>query len=175
MFGKYLSQSVLLLSVTGGLVLLCYLHQDHVHSMLHTQQLRAKKVPPASITPHTHTPVFDQKPPNMISAAPPKRGSLSTCATFTLFTSPLFPSPSASQAENTAHQPLPLPSVITHTHTPPPQTYEQRTRRKKDSATAILDPSKKRSPNRMVVDEATSDDNSVVALSTAKVRIDGWM
>ena len=41
--------------------------------------------------------------------------------------------------------------------------------RKKDMATAILEPSKKRSPNRMVVDEATSDDNSVVALSTAKV------
>ncbi|CAM9462694.1 unnamed protein product [Ectocarpus sp. 6 AP-2014] len=41
---------------------------------------------------------------------------------------------------------------------------------KKDSATAILDPSKKRSPNRMVVDEATSDDNSVVALSTAKME-----
>lgn len=44
-------------------------------------------------------------------------------------------------------------------------------RRKKDAATAILDPSKKRSPNRMVVDEATSDDNSVVALSTAKVCV----
>ncbi|CAN0071430.1 unnamed protein product, partial [Discosporangium mesarthrocarpum] len=36
-------------------------------------------------------------------------------------------------------------------------------------STAIMDPSKKRSPNRMVVDEATSDDNSVVSLSTAKM------
>ena len=27
---------------------------------------------------------------------------------------------------------------------------------------------KKRSPNRLIVDEATSDDNSVIALSTAK-------
>eukprot|EP00904_Undaria_pinnatifida_P012547 jgi/Undpi1/8422/HiC_scaffold_25.g10890.m1 len=37
-------------------------------------------------------------------------------------------------------------------------------RRKKEGG------SKKRSPNRMVVDEATSDDNSVVALSTAKME-----
>lgn len=38
---------------------------------------------------------------------------------------------------------------------------------KKDAST--VEPSKKRSPNRMVVDEATSDDNSVVSLSTAKM------
>ncbi len=48
------------------------------------------------------------------------------------------------------------------------QSNDRMVRRKKDAA-AIPDPSKKRSPNRMVVDEATSDDNSVVALSTAKV------
>ncbi|CAM9880291.1 unnamed protein product, partial [Sphacelaria rigidula] len=41
--------------------------------------------------------------------------------------------------------------------------------RKKGAGAPSAEPSKKRSPNRMVVDEATSDDNSVVALSTAKV------
>jgi len=39
---------------------------------------------------------------------------------------------------------------------------------KKDMSTAIMD--KKRSPNRLIVDEATNDDNSVVALSTAKME-----
>ena len=31
------------------------------------------------------------------------------------------------------------------------------------------EPKKKRSPNRLLVDEATNDDNSVIALSTAKM------
>jgi len=39
---------------------------------------------------------------------------------------------------------------------------------KKDNTDAIMD--KKRSPNRLVVDEATNDDNSVVALSMAKME-----
>jgi len=39
---------------------------------------------------------------------------------------------------------------------------------KKDFSTAIMD--KKRSPNRLIVDEATNDDNSVVALSAAKME-----
>ncbi|CAM9283909.1 unnamed protein product [Chrysoparadoxa australica] len=38
----------------------------------------------------------------------------------------------------------------------------------KDVSTAIMD--KKRSPNRLVVDEATNDDNSVVSLSMAKME-----
>jgi len=40
--------------------------------------------------------------------------------------------------------------------------------RKKDFSTAIMD--KKRSPNRLIVDEATNDDNSVVALSANKME-----
>ena len=32
------------------------------------------------------------------------------------------------------------------------------------------EPKKKRSPNRLLVDEATNDDNSVIALSTAKME-----
>ena len=43
-----------------------------------------------------------------------------------------------------------------------------RARRKRDFSTAIMD--KKRSPNRLIVDEATNDDNSVVALSAAKME-----
>ena len=35
-------------------------------------------------------------------------------------------------------------------------------------STAIMD--KKRSPNRLIVDEASNDDNSVVALSPAKME-----
>ncbi|KAK7239278.1 valosin containing protein [Aureococcus anophagefferens] len=38
----------------------------------------------------------------------------------------------------------------------------------KDLTTAIMN--KKRSPNRLLVDEATNDDNSVIALSTAKME-----
>lgn len=109
-----------------------------------------------------HTPAFDPKPPKMISVAPQKRVWLYA---------PLSPHPSSPLP------PLPrlkiphigLPLFHVSSHTIPPPNVRKRTRRKKDSATAILDPSKKRSPNRMVVDEATSDDNSVVALSTAKV------
>lgn len=40
-----------------------------------------------------------------------------------------------------------------------------------DFATAILDSTgKKKSPNRLMVDEAVNDDNSVVTLSPKKVR-----
>jgi len=38
----------------------------------------------------------------------------------------------------------------------------------KDLSTSIMD--KKRSPNRLLVDEATNDDNSVISLSTAKME-----
>lgn len=88
-------------------------------------------------------------------------------------------------SEQHTHLALPASSARTHPPTHPTRLNRSRLpapaavecvcvtpRRKKDAATAILDPSKKRSPNRMVVDEATSDDNSVVALSTAKVRLD---
>mmetsp|Transcript_11958 Transcript_11958/g.15494 ORF Transcript_11958/g.15494 Transcript_11958/m.15494 type:complete len:528 (-) Transcript_11958:2059-3642(-) len=40
--------------------------------------------------------------------------------------------------------------------------------KKQDFSTAIMD--KKRSPNRLIVDEATNDDNSVIALSNAKME-----
>mmetsp|Transcript_25624 Transcript_25624/g.40292 ORF Transcript_25624/g.40292 Transcript_25624/m.40292 type:complete len:805 (-) Transcript_25624:252-2666(-) len=40
--------------------------------------------------------------------------------------------------------------------------------KKPDFSTAIMD--KKRSPNRLIVDEATNDDNSVIALSNAKME-----
>eukprot|EP00171_Calliarthron_tuberculosum_P020447 IDg20447t1 len=40
--------------------------------------------------------------------------------------------------------------------------------KKKDFATAILD--RKKAPNRLIVDDATNDDNSVVALSPAKME-----
>ena len=39
---------------------------------------------------------------------------------------------------------------------------------KADINTAIMD--KKKAPNRLVVDEATNDDNSVVSLSPAKME-----
>ncbi len=39
---------------------------------------------------------------------------------------------------------------------------------KKDVSTAILD--RKKSPNRLIVDDATNDDNSVIALSPAKME-----
>lgn len=40
--------------------------------------------------------------------------------------------------------------------------------KKKDLSTAILD--KKKSPNRLIVDDATNDDNSVIALSPVKME-----
>lgn len=46
-------------------------------------------------------------------------------------------------------------------------TDQQNTAEKKDWATAILD--KKKAPNRLIVDEATNDDNSTIALSPAKL------
>ena len=39
---------------------------------------------------------------------------------------------------------------------------------KKDVSEAILGQPKQRSPNRLIVDEASNDDNSVIALSPAK-------
>ena len=45
-------------------------------------------------------------------------------------------------------------------------TYTFSTRRKKDE----IPLEKKRAPNRLVVDEATNDDNSVVALSMEKME-----
>lgn len=41
--------------------------------------------------------------------------------------------------------------------------YREPKKEKKDFSTAILD--RKKSPNRLVVDEAVNDDNSVVALN----------
>ncbi len=56
---------------------------------------------------------------------------------------------------------------VTHTISP----LQRRSRCSKDLSTAVLDGgSKKRSPNRLVVDEATNDDNSVVALSTQRME-----
>lgn len=49
---------------------------------------------------------------------------------------------------------------------PPPQKDDKKP--KTDYSTAIMD--KKKAPNRLIVDDATNDDNSVVALSTAKME-----
>ena len=48
---------------------------------------------------------------------------------------------------------------------PPATRFHQQP---KDLSTAIMD--KKRSPNRLIVDEAASDDNSVVSLSQKKME-----
>lgn len=48
---------------------------------------------------------------------------------------------------------------------PPPKDGDKK---KTDFSTAILD--KKKAPNRLIIDDATNDDNSVVALSPAKME-----
>ena len=53
--------------------------------------------------------------------------------------------------------------VCTHPHIPPPYTHSSRD----DLATAIL--RTKSRPNRLIVEEAVNDDNSVVALSQDKM------
>lgn len=55
------------------------------------------------------------------------------------------------------------PSGAGPSSAPPPKDEK-----KKDYATAILD--RKKAPNRLIVDDATNDDNSVVALSPAKME-----
>jgi len=48
-------------------------------------------------------------------------------------------------------------------HTKPPSAIRKKHGDRKDFSTAILE--RKKSPNRLVVDEAVNDDNSVVALN----------
>lgn len=71
---------------------------------------------------------------------------------------------SSSCAGRTWERGYSLTCMSAHTHTsPPPYTHSSRD----DLATAIL--RTKSRPNRLIVEEAVNDDNSVVALSQDKM------